>query len=117
MKILYFTTTRKINQIIENLCHDLAKQLSYYLYLLFFCFSFGLTTQKGVWESVMSQVSHSYGYMTGSHSIMSHDGSHDKCGKVVHKPCSSYISSVQKNNGNSIEFSLSTQIRSEIKLS
>ena len=65
----------------------------------------------------MSQVSHSYGHMTGSHSIMSYDGSHDKYRKVVHKPCSSYISSVQKNNGNSIEFSLSTQIRSEIKLS
>ena len=64
----------------------------------------------------MSQVSHSHGHMTGSHSIMSHDGSHDKCGKVVHKPCSSYISSVQKNNRNSIEFSLSTQIRSETKL-
>jgi len=32
-------------------------------------------------------VSH-YNHMT------SHDGSHDKCGKVVHRPCSSCISSV-----------------------
>ena len=31
-------------------CHDLAKQLSQYLYF----FSFGLTTQERVWESVMS---------------------------------------------------------------
>ena len=42
---------------IQHSYHDLAKQLSYYLYLLFFSFSFGLTIQKKVWESVMSQVS------------------------------------------------------------
>jgi len=77
---------------------------------LFFSFSFGLTTQEGVWESIMSQVS-------WSHHMMSHDRSHDKCEKVVHRPCSSCISSVQKNNRNSIKFSLSTQIRSGIKLS
>jgi len=53
-------------------CYDLAKWLSHYLYLLFF-FSFGLTTQERVWESVMSQVSHSYNHMTGSHIITSHD--------------------------------------------
>jgi len=41
-----------------------------------------------------------------SHYIISHDGSHDKCGKVVHRPCNSCISSVEKSNGNSIEFSL-----------
>jgi len=35
--------------------------------------------------------------------------SHDKCGKVVHRPCSSCISSVQELNRNSIEFFLSTQ--------
>ena len=33
----------------------------------------------------MSQVSHH----------KSHDGSHDKCGKEVHRPCSSCISSVE----------------------
>jgi len=38
---------------------------------------------------------------------MSHNGSHDKCGKVVYRPCSSCINSVGKSNGNSIEFSLS----------
>ena len=48
----------------------------------------------------MSQVSH-------SHSIMSHDESHDRCGKIVHRPCSSCISSVENLNKNSIEFSLS----------
>ena len=74
-------------------CHDLTKQLSHYLY--FFFFYLGLTTQKGVQESVMSQVSQSY------------DGSHDRHGKEVHRPCSSCISSIEKSNGNSIEFSLS----------
>ena len=35
-------------------CYDLAKRLSHYLYIsfLFFFFYLGLTTQKGVWESV-----------------------------------------------------------------
>jgi len=30
-----------------------------------------------------------------SHHMMSHDGSHDKCGKVVHRLCSSCISSAE----------------------
>ena len=41
-------------------CYDLAKRLSHYLYLLYFTFSFGLTTQEEVQESVMSQVSQSH---------------------------------------------------------
>jgi len=48
---------------------------------IFLFFYLGLTTQKGVWESVTSQ----------SHHMMSHD----RCGKVVHRPCSSCISSVE----------------------
>ena len=39
--------------------------------------------------------------------MTSHDGSHDRHGKVVHRPCSSCISSVEKSNRSSIEFSLS----------
>jgi len=39
--------------------------------------------------------------------MMSHDGSHDRHGEIVHRPCSSCISSVENPNGNSIEFSLS----------
>ena len=50
----------------------------------------------------MSQVT-----VTVSHHMMSHDRSHDKCGKVVHRLCSSCISSVRKSNRDSIEFSLS----------
>ena len=43
--------------------------------------------------------------------------SHDKYGKVVHRPYSRYISSIQKLNENSIEFSLSTWTRSSSKVS
>ena len=31
--------------------------------------------------------------------LMSHDRSHDRHGKVVHRPCSSYISSVENPTG------------------
>ena len=41
--------------------------------------------------------------------------SYDECGKIVHRPCSSCISSVQERNKDSIEFFLSTQIKSKIK--
>jgi len=34
--------------------------------------------------------------MSQSHDGMLHDKSHDECGKVVHRPSSSCISSVQK---------------------
>jgi len=37
--------------------------------------------------------------MIGGHSVMSHDRSHDECGKLVHRPSSSYISSVQNSIG------------------
>ena len=39
---------------------------------------------------------------------MSQSQSHDKYGKIVHRPCSSCISSVQELNKDSIKFSLST---------
>jgi len=38
--------------------------------------------------------------------VMSHDGSHNEYGKIVHRPCSSCISSIQELNENSIEFFL-----------
>jgi len=30
-----------------------------------------------------------------SHHMVSHDKSHERCGKIVHRLCSSYISSVE----------------------
>jgi len=83
-----------------TMCHDLAKWLSHYLYFFSFLFLFfylRLTTQKGVQESVMSQVSQSH--TPGSHSIISHDWSYDRCGKIVHRPCSSCISSIENLMG------------------
>jgi len=43
----------------------------------------------------MSQVSHKHSHMTGSHSVTSHDESHDRHGEIVHRLCSSCISSVE----------------------
>ena len=80
-------------------------ELSLFIFLFFF-FYLRLTTQRGVQESVT--LSQSHDRKSRCHiTLMLHDGSHDKCGKVVHRPCSSCISSVGKSNGNSIEFSLS----------
>jgi len=63
-------------------CHDLSKQLSHYLYFFSFYFIFGLTTQgRSVGKCHISQ----------SHGIESHD----ECGRIVHRPCSSCIRSVQ----------------------
>ena len=54
-------------------------------------------------ESVILQVSHSHGVIwqevTVSHHMMSHDGSHDRHGKVVHRLCSNCISSVENLMG------------------
>jgi len=42
--------------------------------------------------------------------------SHDRCGKEVHRPYSSCISSIEKSNGNSIEFSLSNADKEAVGL-
>jgi len=42
---------------------------------------------------------------------------HDECGKIVHRPCSSCVSSIPELNENSIEFSLSTWTWNRFKLS
>ena len=48
-----------------------------------------------------------HSHITRSHNVTSHDESHDRHGKVVHRPYSSCISSIRKSNRNSIKFSLS----------
>jgi len=48
---------------------------------------------------------------------MSHDELYNECRKVVYRPCSRCISSVQKLNKNSIEFSSSTWTKSKVKSS
>ena len=69
-----------------------------------FSFSFGLTIHKKC-RKIKSQVLH--------HMIKSHE----ECGKIVHRPCSSCISSVQEINKDSIEFFLLTQTWSGFKSS
>ena len=90
-------------------CHDLVKQLSYYLYFFSFPFILSWTyyTEGSVGKYHITRCHRSYHVME----------SHDECGKVAHRPCSSCISSVQEFNKDSIEFSLLTWIRSRIKYS
>jgi len=52
-------------------------------------------------------------HMPGCHKVKSHD----ECRKIVHRLCSSYISSVQEINEDSIKFPLLTQTWSGFKLS
>ena len=50
------------------------------------------------------------------HHMMSHDKLYDRHGKEVHRPYSSCISSVEKSNENSIEFSLSNTNKGAVGL-
>jgi len=74
----------------------MAKSLFISLFFSFsFLFSFGLTTQGksvGKYYITISHVIESYVKdVTGSYHMMT---SYDKCGKVVHRPYSSCISSI-----------------------
>jgi len=52
-------------------CHNLAKQLSHYL--LYFTFSFGLTTQgRSMGKCHMTNVTH-HSHMSGCHKVTSHN--------------------------------------------
>ena len=84
------------------------KWLSNYLYFFFFFHIWTYYTRK------CRKVSHDMPHVIYH---MKKIESHDECGKLVHRPCSSCISSVQKLNKNSIEFSLSTWTWSVIKSS
>ena len=94
-------------------CHDLAKQLSHYLYF----FSFGLTTYKKCRKMSYQSITQSQSHEWMSQGLHHMTKSHEKCGKIVHRPCSSCISSVQEINENFIEFFLSTWTWGVIKLS
>jgi len=55
-------------------CHDLAKQLSHYLYLFYFIFLVEVTTQgRSVEKCHITNITH-HSYMSGYCSVMSHDG-------------------------------------------
>ena len=96
-------------------CHDLAKQLSHYLYIFYFLIWTYYTREKC--RKVLHDICHISQVTCQDVTVLCHMmESHDECGRVVHRPCSSCISSVQFN-GNSIKFSLSTWTWSMIKLS
>jgi len=65
----------------------------------------------------MSQVSHSHSHMIYVIVSCYMIKSHEEYGKIVHRLCSSCISSVQEINKNFIKFSLSTWTWSGFKLS
>ena len=80
-------TYRLISSInLGHQCHDLAKWLSYYLYFFSFPFLLSWTyyTEGSAGKCHITSV-------TQSHHMMSHDRSHDRHGKEVHRPCSSSV--------------------------
>ena len=86
-------------------CHDLAKRLSHYLYFfsfLFFSFILDLL-HRGKCGKVLRHkyyiVMITWQEVTASHHMISHNESHDRHGKIVHRPCSSCISSVENLTG------------------
>jgi len=67
-----------------------AKSLSIFLF-----FYLGLITQKEVSCHKCHTTTVTWQEVTVSHHMMSHD----RCGRIVHRPCSSYISSVENLTG------------------
>jgi len=85
------------------------------LFTLFYFSYLDLLYKEGVWESVIWQISYitvTYQDVTELCYMME---LYDKCGKVVHRPCSSCISSVQ--NLMETPLSSSCQLRLEVWLS
>jgi len=77
------------------------KWLSYYLYFFFFSFLFLLSWTYYI-EGSMGKyyvISITSQEVIVSHHMTSHDGSHDRHGKVMHRPCSSFISSIKNLTG------------------
>ena len=69
----------------------MAKSLFIFLFLFLFLLSWIYYIEGSVGKC--------HSHITGSHSVTSHDRSHDRHGKVVHRPYSSCISSIQKITG------------------
>ena len=93
----------------------MAKSLFIFLFFSFsFLFLFGLTTQERSMEKyyrTMSYITVTCQDITGLYHIIE---LHDECGKVVHRPYSSCISSVQNLMGTPLSFPC--QLRLEVVL-
>ena len=80
----------------KSKAETLAKWLSHYLY--FFSFTLDLLHRKECGKvscHMYHIVTVTWQEVTVSYHMMSHDGSYDEYEKVVHRPCSSCISSVE----------------------
>ena len=74
-------------------CHDLSKTAkSLFIFLFFFFFFWTYYTRRSAGKCHVTCVTATW---IGSHRAMSHDKSHDGCGKTVHRSYSSCISSIE----------------------
>jgi len=92
-----------------------AKSLFIFLFFFFpFLLSWTYYTEGSTGKCYVTSVTITVTWqeVTASHYMMSHD----RHGKEVHRPCSSCISSVEKSNKNSIEFSLSNTDKGAVGL-
>ena len=97
----------------------LGKMAKLLFIFLFFSFLLSWTyyTEGSAEKCYITSVTVTWQEVTMSCCVTSHDGSHDEYGKIMHRPYSSCISSIQEINKDFIKFFLSTQIRSRIKCS
>ena len=72
----------------------MAKSLFYFTFFFFSFLIWTYYTRKEYRKVLHDNVVY-HSHMSGCHNVMSHN----KCGKVVHRPCSSCISSVQNQIG------------------
>jgi len=84
--LAYFSMIQNIPGVSCSNCHNLAKWLKL---LFIFLLSWIYYTEGSAGKC----------HITMSHHMTSHDGPHDRHGKVVHRPCGSCISSVENLMG------------------
>ena len=76
-------------------CHDLAKRLKLLFIFLLYFFSFSFILDLLYRRECRKVSCHKCHIVTAAYHMTSHDGSHDRHGKEVHRPCSSCISSIE----------------------
>ena len=72
----------------------IAKSLFIFLFF-YFILSWTYYTEGSTGRCHITSVTVTWQEVTLSHHMGSHDGSHDRHGKLVHRPCSSCISSIE----------------------